>query len=74
MSRTERPRHKPKHPDDDLTEDERAVEPPELDPEDEVERAAMESFPASDPPSFTPSHAGKPDKRPIPKEERDPND
>lgn len=74
MSRTQRPRHKPEHPDDDLTQEERANEPPDLDPEDEVERAAMESFPASDPPSFTPSHAGKPDKRPIPKEERDPND
>lgn len=74
MSRTKRTRQDPNDRDDDLTEDERAIEPPQLDPEDEVERAAMESFPASDPPSFTPSHAGKPDKRPIPKDERDPND
>lgn len=74
MSRTKRPRQAPSTGDDDLTKEERAMEPPDGDPEDEVERAAMESFPASDPPSFTPSRAGKPDKRPIPKEERDPND
>jgi hypothetical protein len=45
-----------------LTPEERAVEPPPLD--DPVDEAAAESFPSSDPPSFTPTRAGKPSQDP----------
>jgi hypothetical protein len=50
-----------------LTKDERKVEPPELEAEDEAEQAAIDSFPASDPPSYQPAHAGNPTGMPKPK-------
>jgi len=50
-----------------LTTDERKVEPPELESEDEAEQASIDSFPASDPPAYTPAHAGNPTAPPAPK-------
>ncbi|MBC7896672.1 MAG: hypothetical protein H7066_14745 [Cytophagaceae bacterium] len=52
-----------RNPEDErITEKEREAQPPDPDGEDPVEQAAADSFPASDPPSFTPSRAGKPDR------------
>lgn len=50
-----------------LSKKEQRAEPPVLDPEDAAEQASIESFPASDPPSYTPAHAGHPTALPEPK-------
>ena len=50
---------------DELTRKERAAEPPPVDTDDPVELADADSFPASDPPSFTPSRAGRPSDDPV---------
>lgn len=37
---------------------------------DEVQQSSVDSFPASDPPSFTPSRAGNPNRTPPPSDDR----
>jgi hypothetical protein len=76
VDQPENDRHKPDHKEptrgdhgsgeDDLTATELKEEPPELEAEDEAELAAMDSFPASDPPSFTPTRAGAANPAPVP--------
>ena len=49
---------------------ERDAVPPELESEDEAEQASIDSFPASDPPAYTPAHAENPTALPIPRNPR----
>ena len=51
----------------ELSNTERSVEPPELESEDEAEQASIDSFPATDPPSYQPAHAGNPTGLPEPR-------
>lgn len=50
---------------DDLTPEERAAEPPANESDNTVDEAAIDSFPASDPPSFTPTRAGRASAHPV---------
>jgi hypothetical protein len=61
-----KPKKKATHDGKDLlTTEERGVAPPELESEDDAEQASIDSFPASDPPSYQPAHAGNPTALPI---------
>jgi len=55
----------PPHPNADPAIQLPGEESPISTPDEVVDRESEDSFPASDPPSSTPMHAGKPTKQPV---------